>query len=126
MRLYFTALGAYLVWLLVHFGVRRLAAASLMGTAERLGQKLGVRGSLKGAFRVNTKPWRSIFSRHPAGWTRRSRRLILKVLEDADRYVQDLNDRFTNPSGNPPLEFEETGYDADDNSDEVPVPDSAR
>ena len=43
--------------------------------------------------------WRSIFSRRPVGWTRRSRRRIQQALEDADRYVQDLNDRFTNPSG---------------------------
>lgn len=113
-RLYFTALAAYLVWLLVHFGVRHLAAASLMGSAERIGHKLGIRGSMKDAFRLNTKPWRSIFSRHPAGWTRRSRRQILKVLEAADRYVQDLNDRFTNPSGNAPLELTAAAVDESD------------
>jgi hypothetical protein len=48
---------------------------------------------------LNTKPWRSIFSRTPAGWTRRNRRRIEGILDDADRYVQELNDRFTNPSG---------------------------
>ncbi|MCB1925100.1 MAG: dynamin family protein [Gammaproteobacteria bacterium] len=104
MRLYFAALAAYLVWLLVHFGIRRLAASSLMGHTERLGHQRGIRGNLKEAFRTNTKPWRSIFSRHPAGWSRRSRRQIQKVLESADRYVQDLNDRFTNPSGNPVID----------------------
>jgi hypothetical protein len=102
LRLYFVAFGAYLVWLLVHFGVRHLAAASLFGRASRLGQQLGIRGDLKAAFRTNTKAWRSIFSRNPVGWGRRSRRLVQKVFEDADRYVQDLNDRFTNPSGNHP------------------------
>ncbi|MCB1800375.1 MAG: dynamin family protein [Gammaproteobacteria bacterium] len=122
-RLYFAALAAYLVWLLVHFGVRHLAAASLMGTAERTGQNLGIRGSLRDAFRLNTKPWRSIFSRHPAGWTRRSRRQILKVLEDADRYVQDLNDRFTNPSGTAPLELTAAAEEFDDS---LPEPKAAR
>jgi hypothetical protein len=39
------------------------------------------------------------------GWSRRSRRRIQQVLEDADRYVQELNDRFANPSGNPPLDL---------------------
>jgi len=105
MSLYFTALAAYLVWLAVHYGVRHLAAKSLAGKADRLGEKLGLRGSLGAAFRLNTKPWRSIFSRRPVGWTRRSRRRIQQALEDADRYVQDLNDRFTNPSGNPPAEL---------------------
>jgi hypothetical protein len=111
MSLYFSALAAYLIWLALHYGVRRLAAKSLMGRAERLGEKLGVRGSLAAAFRLNTRPWRSIFSRSPAGWSRRNRRRIQRVLEDTDRYVQDLNDRFTNPSGNPPLPLGEAGID---------------
>ena len=105
MNIYFTALVAYLLWLVVHFGVRHLAAKSLLGRAERLGRQLNIRGSLSAAFRINTKPWRSIFSRHPVGWSRRSRRRIQQVLEDADRYVQELNDRFANPSGNPPLDL---------------------
>lgn len=105
MRIYFGALGAYLVWLILHYGIRGLAAKSLRGSAERLGRQMGIRGSLAAAFRLNTKPWRSIFSRNPVGWTRRNRRRSQQVIEDADRYVQDLNDRFTNPSGNPPLEL---------------------
>jgi hypothetical protein len=106
MSLYFSALAAYLIWLAVHFGVRHLAAKSLMRAADRLGQKLGIRGSLRQAFRANIRPWRSIFSRRPVGWNRWNRRRIQKALEDADRYVQDLNDRFTDPSGNPPLELQ--------------------
>lgn len=102
-RLYFAALGLYILWLVVHFAVRGLAARSLYGTANRLGEELGIRGSLSDAFRANTRFWRSIFGRHPVGWSRRSRRRIQKVLEDADHYVQNLNDRFTDPSGNVPL-----------------------
>jgi hypothetical protein len=105
MSIYFTALGAFVLWLAVHFGVRRLAAKSLLRKADREGQSLGIRGSLREAFQANTRPWRSIFSQHPAGWGRRSRRRIQQALEDADRYVQDLNDRFTDPSGNPPAEL---------------------
>jgi GTPase SAR1 family protein len=100
MRLYFAALGAYLVWLGLHFGVRKLTAKTLLRAADREGAEKGIRGSLRDAFLVNTRAWRSIFHRHPVGWSRRSRRSIQKVLEDADRYVQDLNDGFTNPSGN--------------------------
>ncbi len=123
-RLYFAALGAYLVWLLVHFGVRHIAARSLFGFADRLGQQTGVRGSLNEAFKINTKAWRSIFSRHPAGWSRRSRRQIQKTLEDADRYVQDLNDRFTNPSGNPPLDLAKAPLE--DEGEDLLLPETAR
>jgi hypothetical protein len=122
MSIYFSALVAFLIWLLVHFGVRRLAAKSLTGVAERRGRELGVRGSLGAAFNLNTKPWRSIFSRNPTGWSRRSRRRILQVLEDADRYVQDLNDRFTNPSGNPPLGLAVEQAEASEPQEELPPP----
>lgn len=96
---YLTALGLYLAWLTIHFSIRRLTAKSLYARAEQTGHDLNVRGSLGRAFLRNTRPWRSIFATTPAGWGRRTRRLVQKVLEDADRYVQDLNDRFTNPSG---------------------------
>ena len=114
MSLYFTALAVYLVWLAVHFGVRHLAAKSLSGTADRLAQKIGLRGSLRDAFRLNTKPWHSIFSRQPVGWGRRNRRRVQQVLENTDNYVQDLNDRFTDPSGRPTPEISATPDDAID------------
>jgi len=114
MAIYFSLLAAYLAWLAVHYGVRHLAAKSLLGQARRLGQKLGLRGNLSTAFQANTRPWRSIFSRNPVGWSRRNRRRIQQVLEDADRYVQDLNDRFTNPSGTAPLEIETAQAVGDD------------
>ncbi len=105
-RLYGGALGLFLVALAVHYGVRHLAARSLVGAATRLGKELGVRGHLANAFLRNTKPWRSIFNRTPAGWSRRARRNIATVLESTDNYIQELNDRFTNPSGAAPLSFE--------------------
>lgn len=98
-RLYGFALALFLLALAVHYGVRHLAARSLIGAATRLGRELNLRGNLAGAFLRNTKPWRSIFSRHPVGWGRRARRNIAGVLENTDNYVQELNDRFTNPSG---------------------------
>ena len=126
MSIYLPALAAYLLWLAIHYGVRHLAAKTLMRAADRLGQSLGIRGSLRTAFRANTKPWRSIFSRRPVGWNRRSRRRIQQALEDADRYVQDLNDRFTNPSGNPPLELATATPDALHQAEPYPVADAAK
>jgi hypothetical protein len=85
--------------LYAHFGVR---GAIARGIARTLGQDIAhvpTRESLVKAFRKNTRPWRPIFLTGPAGWGQAARRRIADVLNEADRYVQTLNDRFTNPSG---------------------------
>lgn len=102
LRIFLGALAAYIIWLGLHYGVRRLAAKSVAPLARKTAAKRGIRGNLAAAFLANTVLWRSIFSSKPRGWTRRNRRLLGEVLEDTDRYVQDLNDSFTNPSGTHP------------------------
>ena len=86
--LFLVLAGHVLALLGIHYGVRRLAAAGI-----------SPRGDLVRAFLRNTKPWRSIFARTPVGWGRFARKRLKRVLEDTDTYVQTLNDRFTNPSG---------------------------
>jgi GTPase SAR1 family protein len=83
----------------IHFGIRKLAALSLGGALRREAEQLGFRGSLMAAFQRNIVPWRSIFARNPVGWSGSTKRRLAKVREDANSYVQTLNDRFTNPSG---------------------------
>lgn len=83
----------------IHYLVRNLAAKSLLRQLGKLSKDLGVRGSLAAAFKTNTRPWRSVFSTTPAGWGRGARKRLAEVMQDADTYVQTLNDRFTNPSG---------------------------
>ena len=51
------------------------------------------------AFRKNTSLWHSVFHKRPVGWGKRAQRRLKEVLIEANRYVQDLNDTFTNPSG---------------------------
>ncbi len=51
------------------------------------------------ALKRNTRWWRSIFWKRPAGWNASTRKDIKGVLEQSTRFVQKLNDRFTNPSG---------------------------
>ena len=70
--------------------------------ARRLAKKLeteSLAGNFKNAFLRNTRPIRSLFHPAPAGWTSRSRRILAGVVADASRFVQTMNDRFTNPSG---------------------------
>lgn len=97
--IYSSVLGAYLVLLAVHFGIRHLVVKSMEGKIKKESAALDVRGSLLKAFKRSTVGWRSIFHKTPAGWGHRSRKLLSQVLQDADNYVQRLNDSFTNPSG---------------------------
>ncbi|MCU7809462.1 MAG: dynamin family protein, partial [Candidatus Thiodiazotropha sp. (ex Semelilucina semeliformis)] len=60
-------------------------------------------GNPASAFLRSTKPWRSIFRKHPAGWGRKSRRQLREVVQATDTYIQTLNDQFTNPSGSEKL-----------------------
>lgn len=83
----------------LHFLVRTLAARSLKGPLEAKFKDLPVRGNLMEAFRRNTRPWRSVFSTSPVGWRRSSKKKVEQVLQDTDAFIQTLNDKFTNPSG---------------------------
>ncbi|MCU7915312.1 MAG: dynamin family protein [Candidatus Thiodiazotropha sp. (ex Gloverina cf. vestifex)] len=87
----------------IHFGVRAVAARSLLGSIRKQASKAGLKGNPATAFFRSTKPWRSIFRKHPAGWGRKSRRQLREVVQATDTYIQTLNDQFTNPSGSEKL-----------------------
>ncbi|MCW8907909.1 MAG: dynamin family protein [Sedimenticola sp.] len=127
----FSAAGVLLVLFGVHYLIRSLAARSLLPHLRKQARTLTIRGDLAQAFLRNTKPWRSIFSRSPAGWGRGARKRLAQVKEDADNYVQTLNDRFTNPSGEPALAAEpeqmiESYPEAEAQEPETPRPGSAQ
>ena len=79
----------------VHFWERKFTAQLI---AKRLGRDEVV-GDLACAFLNNTRWWRSTFLKKIKGWGRISARRLEKVREDADHFVQELNDRYTDPSG---------------------------
>ena len=83
----------------VHFIIRGFAARSLIPWLRGQAAALKLRGDVLAAFLKSTRPWRSIWQADPAGWSKRTRRQLGRVVEDTDTYVQTLNDRFTNPSG---------------------------
>lgn len=85
-----------------HFTIRRLAAKSVIAKLRR--ETSDVReqdfvGNFIAAFRKNTSIWHSILHKRPVGWGKRAQQRLKEVLIEANRYVQDLNDKFTNPSG---------------------------
>ena len=83
----------------IHFGIRRLTARSLAGWLRKQRDRVDQRLDLVAAFQRSTRPWRTIFSATPAGWSNRTRNNLAKLISQADRYIQELNDRFANPSG---------------------------
>ena len=86
--------GGYL-----HYLVRKFSARLVARRIARRPDLDGVREWVSRAFLHNTRPWRTIVTPAPAGWGRGARRRIEQVVADADRFVQHLNNRFTDPSG---------------------------
>lgn len=72
-------------------GVKKWLVSQAKGRDEEL--------QLLGGFERSTCIWRSLFNVTPAGWGRRSKRRLAKVVADTDSFVQRLNDAFADPSG---------------------------
>ena len=85
-----------------HFGVRHLAAMTVVPWVRRQAAAEDLRGDLVAAFYANTGKLRSVFFGRLRGWGARARRRLENVREECDAYVQTLNDSFTNPSGRHP------------------------
>jgi hypothetical protein len=85
--------------LYVHFAVRNWAGNRL---ARRMASDPKISDFMPNfmrAFRKNSRWFRSIIRRNPAGWNRRIARSLTKIADDSQQYVQKLNDMYTNPSG---------------------------
>ena len=83
----------------VHYLLRRRAANWV--SRQMLSQVNDpiLRDNYAQAFRRNSRWYRSLFHRRPAGWGRRAQRALNKVFENVDAYIRTLNDAYTNPSG---------------------------
>jgi hypothetical protein len=79
----------------VHLWVRRIAAHRI------------VEPGLAHAWDRNSRWWQSVLRNEPRGWGRRARERLEQARTDAKRYIQMLNDHFTNPSGVAPATSEE-------------------
>jgi len=106
-------LALCVVALYLHFRVRRWAAAKVMReiTQQYMSDEAE---SLTRAFRRNIRMWRSVFAPDPVGWSGHNRRALKKIVGRANRLVQTLNDRFTDPSGKSP--------DVEKTEEETPAP----
>lgn len=84
-----------MVLVTIHFVVRNKVARRIARGMSRADGP----GHMGSAFLKSTKSIHSIFKPSPVGWGRGSRKLIDKVRSAADKYVQSMNDKFTDPSG---------------------------
>ena len=95
----------------LHFMIRKGAATHIVRRLQRdlrPLENLEFLGNITRAFRKNTRFWRSIFHKRPAGWSQGARNQLKAVLTEANAYVQQLNDKFTNPSGVDPTTDNQT------------------
>ena len=84
---------AAMLWM--HFRFRKWHAKIISAGLKRKDKDPAV---IK-AFNKNTRFIRSLFRTRPVGWSSGARKKMVGIREAADRFVQSLNDRFTDPSG---------------------------
>jgi hypothetical protein len=90
---------AVLVFIAAHFGLRKLAALSVRPWLRKQLRDERLPGNVMDAFQDNTRNWQTFFFGKPMGWNQWTEGRIAKVLHDCESYVQNLNERFTNPRG---------------------------
>jgi len=78
----------------IHFMVRKSVAGHMSGKMKGTPDEPYIK-----AFANNTRFYRSVFSKQPAGWNASARQAVDEVIEHASDFVETLNDQFTNPSG---------------------------
>lgn len=83
----------------LHRVLRRLASRAVVKRLRR-DESLGEEAeAAAAAFEKNVRSWWPFFLARPLGWGVLARRRIDTVLREADKAIQELNDRYTNPSG---------------------------
>lgn len=95
----FWAVGALIVFLAWHFGMRRLLSGMV---AKRLREE-DETGNLRAAFRKSTAVWRPMLA-GVRGWSFMAWRRLKRVREEAESLIEALNTRNTDPSGRRPSE----------------------
>jgi hypothetical protein len=82
-----------------HFSVRKRMASRIVTKLRREMRHAEYLENFVRAFEYNTRWYRSLFRKEPVGWNQRTHGVIQQVVREADTFVQQLNDLYTNPSG---------------------------
>lgn len=84
----------------LHRELRRLAGRSVLKNLRKASTPGATFERLANAFEFNIHSWRPVLMDAPVGWGPLSARRLDAILSDADRSIQELNDRYADPSGN--------------------------
>jgi len=109
----------------VHFWVRRVTANYVSRRMLADIKDPDLRANYARAFKKNARWYRILLRRKPAGWGRRTRRRLAKVLEATNSYIQKLNDMYTNPSGGQG-DHPDTGRPAEESTQAPDISDSSK
>lgn len=97
-----TLVVAVALFFYVHARMCGVAAKQVVKTLQRELHPVHDRDdaeSFTRAFHANVSFWRSFFSLRPVGWSSEAQQRLKNVLIECDRYIQELNNAFTNPTG---------------------------
>lgn len=84
----------------IHFTVRSKAANSIIRKLPaEFGHDHTACQQYTQAFIKSTTAYRPMFLQKPAGWNATNQLILNQVKNEANDYIQSLNDQFTNPSG---------------------------
>jgi len=107
---------------LLHIKISGWAANSILKKLQHEIADEHVRTSLTRAFTKNTGLIRILFLpfvKEPAGWGKAARKSIHSIFNKANDYVQNLNDRYTNPSGKEETKAEKAEVDTAHSSEKA-------
>ena len=83
-----------------HFTIRRSVANRLLKQlANEFSKDPDIYKQYMQAFNKSTAAYRPMFLSGPAGWNDVSEQTLDEIINEANDYIQALNDQFTNPSG---------------------------
>jgi hypothetical protein len=83
----------------VHFRIRRWTAIRVARKMTAKIEDRDLRMNYLQAFHKNSRWYRPVFYKRPAGWGRKRARSLEQVLEDSNIYIRKLNDMYADPSG---------------------------
>ena len=96
---FIAAVLVVVVFAFLHFRSRRFGARHIVKKIRKEFPPGPEQNRMTRAFVKNTHAWHSILSQEPVGWGHISRKRLQNVRTDTNRYIQLLNDKFTDPSG---------------------------
>lgn len=84
----------------LHFSIRGMSSRKeLKKIADEMGRESDDYKQYAQAFGKCTVAYRSLLFKNPVGWNKKEQQIIEEVIYEANDYIQELNDQFTNPSG---------------------------